>query len=79
MLDEIALRDFIAEITLQKKEEIGADTPLLSSGLIDSVRLLELVTFIEKKSGVKIRPGDMGLRNFDSISRILSFLASRRR
>ena len=74
MLDENVLRDFVCEMTLRGRSEIGPATPLLSSGVIDSLNLLQLISFVEKESGIKIRPRDMALKHFDSITRILAFL-----
>lgn len=56
--------------------QLDEETPLYSSGLIDSISLIQLVTFLEKKIGSKIRPTDLTLDNFDSAARILKFVQS---
>ncbi|KPJ63835.1 hypothetical protein AMJ44_13885 [candidate division WOR-1 bacterium DG_54_3] len=52
-------------------EEIDDTTPLISSGLIDSLSIVSLVAFIDKKFGVKI-PDEKGVvENFETINKII--------
>jgi acyl carrier protein len=51
------------------------DTALFSSGLMDSLSVIELVSFIEKQIGCAIPPTEITLQNFDSISRIVRFIS----
>ena len=64
----------ISEFKLERVE-ITEDTPLFSSGLLDSFSMVELVTVVEKMTSSRIRPTDLTLENFDSISRILIFIS----
>lgn len=70
------LRDFLVDELALDGEEITTDTLLFSSGLVDSFALVTLMTYIENEGGVTIAPTDVKLENFDSISRILAYLAS---
>jgi acyl carrier protein len=56
---------------------LDADTPLFSSGVIDSFALVSLLLHIEKSCAIQIGPGDVNLDNFDSLDRILAYLAAR--
>jgi acyl carrier protein len=58
---------------------IDAETPLFSSGLIDSFSLATLILAVEEKAGVKLDPLDVTLDNLDSIERILRFLSTKHR
>jgi acyl carrier protein len=49
------------------------DTELFSRGLIDSLNVVELVTFVEGELGRPIPPADITLDNFDSIDRIARY------
>jgi 2-hydroxymuconate-semialdehyde hydrolase len=52
-------------------EEINETTLLISSGLIDSLSIVSLVAFIDKKFGVKI-PDEKGtVDNFETITKII--------
>ena len=59
--------------------DIDAETPLFSSGLIDSFSLATLILAVEEKAGVKLDPLDVTLDNLDSIERILRFLSTKTR
>jgi acyl carrier protein len=52
---------------------IDEQTPLFSSGLIDSFSLVELIAFVEAEAKIRIEPMDVSLENLDSVERILRF------
>jgi acyl carrier protein len=56
--------------------ELRDDTPLFSSGLLDSFHLMEMISVLEKASGRKIRPGEINLENLDTTGCIAGFLTS---
>ena len=56
--------------------ELGAKTPLFSSGLLDSVLMLNLIMFVEERGGMQVRPEDVTLENFDTPARIVSYVES---
>jgi len=56
--------------------ELRDDTPLFSSGLLDSFHLVEMISLLEKASGRKIKPGEINLENLDTPGSIAGFLAS---
>jgi len=55
------------------------ETSLFRSGILDSFGLLELVTFLEKRYGIKIHDEDMVPENFDSVVSLTRFVAERTR
>ena len=57
--------------------EIEDETPLFSSGLIDSFAIVELLLFLEKHTGSRLGAEDINLDNLDTVQQILSFAASR--
>jgi 2-hydroxymuconate-semialdehyde hydrolase len=55
-------------------EEIDENTPLMSSGLIDSLSIVSLVAFIDKKYGIKI-PDEKGtVENFETVTKIIDII-----
>ena len=54
-------------------ETLTDDSELFSSGLIDSMSVITLVSFLETELGVPIPPTDITLENLDSISRIATY------
>ncbi|SMO49416.1 acyl carrier protein [Paracoccus laeviglucosivorans] len=61
---------------LNIEEEIDGQTELFSGGLLDSVSMVSLITFIEEKTGSVIQPGDVTLENFDTVDRISGYVAT---
>lgn len=54
---------------------IDANTPLISSGLIDSLRVALLLTILEKEFGKHIDIRDIGTDNFNTPAQISDFLS----
>ncbi len=54
------------------KESIEANQPIFSTGLLDSIELIKLISFIDKEIGVTINPLDIGFDEFDTIDRIVA-------
>ncbi|MGB8862040.1 MAG: acyl carrier protein [Ilumatobacteraceae bacterium] len=70
------LRTFIAEnFVFADESTIANDASLLDSGLIDSTGAIELITHVESLVGRTFADDDLVASNFDSIDRIVSFLA----
>jgi acyl carrier protein len=49
---------------------IGADTPLFENGLIDSMRILELIAWTERETGLTIADEQVRMDNFRTPRRI---------
>ena len=79
MTDErlAGLRVMVADLGGLTQDEISPDEPLFTAGLIDSMSLLEVISFVEEKFGLAVNPADITLDNWDSLSRISRFLAAR--
>lgn len=68
-----ALRAALATQFRVDRDCLNDDTKLFSSGLIDSLSVIDLVCFVESKIGHAIPPSDITLENFDSVARIIVF------
>lgn len=69
------LRDTIASWKLPV--EIADDTPLLSSGLLDSTALFNLVLWIEEKTGRPLDPTTIDIRReLDTVTRVLEYVGA---
>lgn len=63
--------------TAQNVEEpVTGETELFSTGMLDSVSMVGLISYVEEKGGVHVQPGDVTLENFDTIDAILEYVAS---
>ncbi len=54
--------------------EIDQNTPLISTGLIDSLRFAQFLQLLEKEYGKAINTRDVGTDNFDTPRQIEKFL-----
>ena len=68
--------DLIALIRAQAGPEVAIreGTPVISSGIIDSFKLIWLIEALETKFGVRIDPGQVGVDNFDTPAQMLAFI-----
>ena len=76
-LERDVLLNYLGNKINMAPNQIEAEMALISSGLIDSFTMVELVLFIEKQCGIKIKPAEVNLDNLDSVSRILTFTEMR--
>jgi acyl carrier protein len=53
------------------EETIEADSELFSSGLIDSVAMMNVIGFVEETARIEVHPADVTLDNFDTVARIV--------
>lgn len=58
---------------LNVEDEIDAETELFSTGILDSVAMMNIIGFVEEKSGIEVRPADVTLENFDTCQRITDY------
>jgi acyl carrier protein len=72
------LSSFIRESLNIGATPLTDDTCLFSSGLVDSISMVELVMYIETESGVKLSLSDITVENLDSVGAILRLIELRR-
>jgi acyl carrier protein len=54
--------------------EIGPDSPLISSGIVDSFSMVSLKTFLERKYKISIPDAKATPEAFDTVNRILKLV-----
>lgn len=73
------LRELLSELLpAGRMSTLSDDTPLRTSGLIDSLGVLRLVGLVEEKFGVEVDAYDAGVQNFDTVNLIAAFLERKR-
>jgi acyl carrier protein len=55
--------------------DVAADTPLLSSGVLDSLNLFMFISFIEDELGIAVEPDDVVPENFENLNAVCDLLA----
>jgi acyl carrier protein len=68
-----ALLDYLREE--HQVTDVDEETALFSSGLLDSVAMMGIIGFIEEQSRFDVRPSDVTLENFDTVARIVAYVA----
>ena len=74
------LNSYITTELVTKSEllPLKNETRLIESGILDSLSLLKLVLFIEKKFGLKVEPDELVPENFETIGTICTFISRRK-
>ena len=74
------IREFILkQFPLARKQQIRDSDSLLESGMLDSMGVLDVVTFIEQEYSFTVADEDLSPENFQSIDRIAAFIQSKTR
>jgi acyl carrier protein len=75
---EREIREFIRRDLARDVERVDGSQSLLEAGILDSLGVLALVSFIEGRYGIGISDDELLPENFDSIDAIATFVARRR-
>lgn len=69
------LRQFIRDSFLV--DEFSDDESFLGGGLIDSLGILQLVSFVESQYAITVADTDLTPANFDSVSKLAAYVERR--
>jgi acyl carrier protein len=69
-----SLLGFITRNFMVEKEIIILDRSLVDMGIIDSMGLIEIATFMENQFGFKVLEDQMNRDNFGSVLKMVSFI-----
>ena len=74
------IRQFIlvSHLPGEPPDSLRDDTPLQTSGILDSLASLGLVSFVEKQFGVELDVYDTSVERFDSINQIAATILRKR-
>jgi acyl carrier protein len=59
----------------ESPENLADDTPLRTSGILDSLSTIKLVSYVEGEFGVEIAAHETGIQDFDRITDIAALVA----
>jgi len=76
---ETVINDYISQELVHDLDllPLTAETPLLESGILDSLSLLQLVVFLEERFGITVGDADLLPENFASVNTICAYLRAR--
>lgn len=68
--------DYVKKEYLEEEDEqeVDENTPLISSGIVDSFSMVSLKTFLEKKFDIKITDEKATTEAFDSVNNMINLL-----
>jgi acyl carrier protein len=74
------LKDYILSEFLpgESPDNLGDDTPLRTSGILDSLSTIKLVSFVEDTFQVEIAAHETGIQDFDRIEDIAALVARKK-
>lgn len=74
------IRAFIAENLLFSGDgyPLKDEESFLESGVVDSLGVLELVTFVEENCAIEVQETEIIPDNFDSVSKLADFIRRKR-
>jgi acyl carrier protein len=61
----------------EKPSNLRDETRLRTSGILDSIATLRLVTFVEESYGIEVQAHEASVENFDCIDTIADFIQSK--
>jgi acyl carrier protein/D-alanine--poly(phosphoribitol) ligase subunit 2 len=73
-MKDLVLNYVIKEYVEDEEAEVTYDTPLISSGYVDSFSMVSLLVFLEKKFNIKIPPSKATPEAFDSVNKIVALV-----
>src|ERR1041385_1868616 len=72
---ENKIREFILKsLYYAEDSDISDEGSFLETGVIDSMGVMELVTFIQSEFGVEVAQQEIVVENFDSIRKLADFV-----
>lgn len=73
-IKDLVLNYVINEYQEDEDDEITYDTPLISSGFVDSFSMVSLKMFLEKKFHISIPDDEATPEAFDSVNKIVDLV-----
>ena len=79
LIKAMQIEDEIREFVLQnlyfsEDNSIGDEDSFLKTGVIDSMGVMELVSFVQSRFGISVAPAEVVVENFDSVRQLAAFI-----
>nr|VFJ52911.1 MAG: clorobiocin biosynthesis protein CloN5 [Candidatus Kentron sp. FW]VFJ54467.1 MAG: clorobiocin biosynthesis protein CloN5 [Candidatus Kentron sp. FW] len=73
---ETAIKEYITEAFLYDRQDVSLtnDFPLFEQGIIDSMGLFRLISFLEEKFGFAVKPEEILIESFSSVDTITTLV-----
>jgi len=71
------LIQYIQNELIEDELNLSSDEDLLSSGILDSLSVMRLISFVEKEFGLAIPPAEMVIENFITVDALSDYINSK--
>jgi acyl carrier protein len=72
------LQDYISSHFMgSRRRRVLEDEPLLESGILDSIGVLDLLGYLENEFGIVVQDDDLVPENLQSVNRIAEFVQAK--
>ena len=68
------LLEYISGSFFVEKDDINLDESLVDAGIIDSIGLIKIITFIENEFSIVMENADMTKENLGSVAKMTAFI-----
>jgi acyl carrier protein len=72
------IHDYLIRELAEERDSFALDENLLSQGIVDSMGILDLATFLETRFGITTTEDDLIPENFQSIATLCAFVESKK-
>jgi len=59
----------------QPTHQLTNETPLIQEGVIDSLQIMQLVTFLQERFDYTVQPPELQLENFQSVNTVAALVS----
>jgi len=67
---QTAISNYVETEFLRGEGKVQSEQPLIKDGIIDSLGIFLIIAFLQKEFQVKVRPEDVTIDNFQTVSAI---------
>jgi len=71
------VKEYVLNATFSDKSKVDSETMIFREGILDSMGLVTLISFLEEQFGIQTEDTDLIEENFESIHAITEFVATR--
>ena len=77
-MQEMIIKYIEEELSNEELDDgLEVDEDLLGSGILDSLGMVKLISFIETEFGYKVEPEEMLIENFMTVSHVMKYLGEK--
>jgi len=74
-MTEVIIDYLKTEMLMEKQISVSEKENLLDNGVVDSLGMMRLILYLEKKTKKRVPPEDMTLDNFQTIEKIANYFS----